>query len=179
MHRTEEWDARGERSDLESGDTQPADARNLQRRSTNIKSERGSGEIDLKTFYLPVRNTEIAPSDAVLPLPQAISAAEIFWSKLKGLALVCLPLVSALQDLGYHPQLFRVPPDAHLPRVGHDLCTFQMQNTDPLKPRLKVTNATVKIRASTILGEFEQAQFELVLERPERSRTFGLTKCMA
>ena len=75
MHRTEKWDARGERSDLESGDTQPADALNLQRRSTNIKSERGSGEIDLKTFYLPVRDTEITPSDAMLPLPQAISAA--------------------------------------------------------------------------------------------------------
>ena len=69
------WDARGERSDLESGETQPADALNLQRRWTNIKSERGSEEIDLKTFYLPVRDTEIAPSDAMLPLPQAISAA--------------------------------------------------------------------------------------------------------
>ena len=47
------WDARGERSDVESGDTQPADARSLQRRSTNIKSEHGSEEIDLKTFYYP------------------------------------------------------------------------------------------------------------------------------
>jgi hypothetical protein len=53
MHRTEKWDARGERSDLESGDTQSADALNLQRRSTNIKPERGSGEIDLKPSTYP------------------------------------------------------------------------------------------------------------------------------
>jgi hypothetical protein len=49
-----------------------------------------------------------------------------------------------------------------LPRTGHDLRTFQMQiptrsNSDSGSPM-----QTVKVRASMILGEFEQAQTELV-----------------
>src|SRR5882757_3886211 len=70
----------------------------MQRRSTNIKSERGSGEIDLKTFYLPVRDTEIAPERcrASASPSHQWRQQEIFRSKLKGLALICVPLVFAM-----------------------------------------------------------------------------------
>jgi hypothetical protein len=40
-----------------------------------------------------------------------------------------------------------------LPRAGHDFCAFQRQT--PAMP-------AAKVRASTILGEFEKAQAELV-----------------
>jgi hypothetical protein len=52
--------------------------------------------------------------------------------------------------------------ETRLPRTGYDLCTFQMQiatrgNSDTGSPM-----PTAKVRAFTILGEFEQAQAELV-----------------
>ena len=52
--------------------------------------------------------------------------------------------------------------DARLPRSGHDLRTFQGQNTDSSNSDPRSPVPTVKIRASTILGELEQAQTELV-----------------
>ena len=61
-------------------------------------------------------------------------------------------------------------------------CKHRGSNSDSGSPM-----ATAKVRASTILGEFEQAQTELVGkaviltdgERPVRWRAFGLTKCTA
>ena len=51
--------------------------------------------------------------------------------------------------------------DTRLPRGGHVLSTFQEQDTDPhLIPGLPMPSA--KVRASTILTAFEQAESELV-----------------
>jgi hypothetical protein len=134
----------------------------MQRRSTNIKSEGGCGEIDLKTFYLPVRDTEIA-LERCRASASSIAATRDFPVKIKR---SCRRLSHhwylPLQDLGHHPQLFRIPPGTRLPRAGHDLCTFQMQTPTRSNHGSKLPMPTVKIRASTILGEFEQAQSELV-----------------
>jgi hypothetical protein len=55
-----------------------------------------------------------------------------------------------------------VPADTRLPRVGHDLRTFQMQTPTGLNSESGSPMPAVKVRASTILGEFEEAQSELV-----------------
>jgi hypothetical protein len=51
--------------------------------------------------------------------------------------------------------------DTRLPRTGHDLHTFQMQ-TSTRSTSDSGSTMPVKVRASTILGAFEQAQTELV-----------------
>jgi hypothetical protein len=55
-----------------------------------------------------------------------------------------------------------VPADTRLPRVGHDLRTFQMQTPTGLNSESGSPMPAVKVRASTILCEFEEAQSELV-----------------
>jgi hypothetical protein len=55
-----------------------------------------------------------------------------------------------------------VPADTRLPRVGHDLRTFQMQTPTGLNSESGSPMPAVKVRASTILGEFEEAQSQLV-----------------
>jgi hypothetical protein len=52
--------------------------------------------------------------------------------------------------------------DTRLPRPGHDLHTFQIQIPTRSTSDAGSTMPTVKVRASTILREFEQAQTELV-----------------
>jgi hypothetical protein len=52
--------------------------------------------------------------------------------------------------------------NTRLPRVGHDLRTFQMQTPTGVNSESGSPMPAVKVRASTILGEFEQAQAELV-----------------
>jgi hypothetical protein len=54
-----------------------------------------------------------------------------------------------------------VPPDISLPRTSHDMRIFQMQH-HPAQPFIGRTMPSVKVRASTILSEFEQAQSDLV-----------------
>ncbi len=49
-----------------------------------------------------------------------------------------------------------------MPRTGHDLLTFQMQTPTRSNSDIGSPMPTAKVRASTILGEFEQAQAELV-----------------
>ncbi len=56
----------------------------------------------------------------------------------------------------------RVPSDTHLPRAGHDLCAFPRHTAPSLIGELPGLMPTAKIRAYTILSEFEQAQTELV-----------------
>ena len=58
----------------------------------------------------------------------------------------------------------RVPrgPDTRLPRGGHDLLAFQMQTPVRSTSGSGSPMPTAKVRASTILGAFEQAQTELV-----------------
>ena len=71
--------------------------------------------------------------------------------------------------------------DTRLPRTGHDLRTFQMQTPTGLNSESGSPMPAVKVRASTILGEFGEAQSELVgrpwysrTEKPERLTTSGL-----
>jgi hypothetical protein len=54
-----------------------------------------------------------------------------------------------------------VPADTRLPRVGHDLRTFQMRTPTGLNSESGSPMPAVKVRASTILGEFGEAQSEL------------------
>ncbi len=53
-------------------------------------------------------------------------------------------------------------PDTRLPRAGHDFCAFQMQTATRSASDSGSPMPTAKVRASTILGAFEQAQTELV-----------------
>ncbi len=55
-----------------------------------------------------------------------------------------------------------VPSDTHLPRAGHDLCVFPKHTSASLISELLSLMPAVKIRAYTILSEFEHAQTELV-----------------
>ena len=93
----------------------------------------------------------------------SVRQQEIFRSKLKGLALVCVPLVSAMA----RPR----PPSAVVSgSAGTPVCRVSVTTCAPFKCKTptrsnhgsKSPMPTVKIRASTILGEFGQAQFELV-----------------
>jgi hypothetical protein len=68
-----------------------------------------------------------------------------------------------MKDLVDHPRLlFGVPLDTRLPRAGHDLCTFHMHTPTRSNHGSESPMPPVKIRAYTILGEFERAQSELV-----------------
>jgi hypothetical protein len=53
-----------------------------------------------------------------------------------------------------------VPPDTRLPQAGHNLFAFQMQI--PMRSTPGLPMPTARLRVSTILGAFEQAQTELV-----------------
>jgi hypothetical protein len=66
----------------------------------------------------------------------------------------------AMSSVGEVPQWFHW--HTRLPRSGHDLCTFQRQTSiaQTLAPGCRCQ--AVKIRAFTILGEFQQGQTELV-----------------
>ena len=66
-----------------------------------------------------------------------------------------------MQDVG-HPWTSGVPKDTGLPSAGHDLSAFREQPTARSTIRSGSSMPTAKVRASTILGEFEQAQAELV-----------------
>jgi len=52
--------------------------------------------------------------------------------------------------------------DTCLPPAGHDFRTFQLQTAARSHPIPGSPMPTAKVRASTILGAFEQAQTELV-----------------
>lgn len=53
--------------------------------------------------------------------------------------------------------------NTYLPRGGHDLCVFEMQTAAPLNVSIRAhPMQTVMVRATTILGEFEQVQAELI-----------------
>jgi hypothetical protein len=52
--------------------------------------------------------------------------------------------------------------DTRLPRSGHDLLAFQMQTPNRSSYDSRSPMPTVMLHASAILGEFEQAQSELV-----------------
>jgi hypothetical protein len=52
--------------------------------------------------------------------------------------------------------------DTCLPRAGHDFRAFQLQTAARFTPDSGFPMPTAKVRASTILGAFEQAQSELV-----------------
>ena len=49
-----------------------------------------------------------------------------------------------------------------MPRAGHDFRTFRLQTAARLTHDFGFPMPTAKVRASTILGAFEQAQTELV-----------------
>ena len=52
--------------------------------------------------------------------------------------------------------------DTGLPRAGHDFRTFRLQTAARFTHDFGFPMPTAKVRASTILGAFEQAQTELV-----------------